>query len=191
MLKHLNNSFATAIIFGLFAGITRGNESGEIPVHTIVFCIFFILFRVKTYIEDYAHFKEAASGDGTDSRYFLAALFVAVATWCLWALSGYTVVSNEWASCLFMALSLLMSTLWLGIGLLRDGKPADNPQKERMWRRCYWILINVLLGIILSVHLLYLQEFSESKKVILMSLLVAIVIGDFCISWGKTKLTFE
>ena len=179
MLKHLNNTFSTAIIFALIWGLSKIEDKNAL---TIIFCVFYVFFRVKTYFDDHRYFKNLTN-EKAKNAHTIIGLFLAIISWCLWLLSGYLINEDEQRlSYTLLGFSIGVSTVWIIVDAIKAGA-----YKEQY----YWIATNIVYILILWIEQYFSSELSSMWKIILMALLLPILIFDFIKSWKDKPLEFD
>jgi hypothetical protein len=101
-------------------------------------------------LDDHKHFAEPQQ-DKSASRY--VGFLLAVVSWVFWGLAAYLVSSTVRSSEL-MAVSILVSTLWIAVHLIEIliDKERRNAEAFTSVMREKWVIVNVLYILLLIAH---------------------------------------
>ncbi len=176
MVKHINNSFLVVVISALLIGLSKFDPPSRISVFTLLFALFYLALRLKTYLDDFAFFKAAR----LDTPNFKVGFVLAIISWCVWALSGYMIYKSDSLISLFLlGISISVSTIWIIAEGLRQG--ASKEQYS-------WIIMNALYVTLLwSIHG-FRELLPEWTKLLLMICLLILLCLDFHLSKSFKKL---
>lgn len=106
MVRHTNNSFLAIIVTALLVGLTKFPDN-NIDICTLLFALFYVGLRLKTFMDDYAYFRDA----DYKSKNFKIGFCLAIISWLIWAFSGFLIYQTESLVSLFLlGLSLSVST---------------------------------------------------------------------------------
>lgn len=169
MVRHTNNSFLAIIITALLVGLTKFPDN-NIDICTLLFALFYVGLRLKTFMDDYAYFRDA----DYKSKNFKIGFCLAIISWLIWAFSGFLIYQTESLVSLFLlGLSLSVSTSWI----IADGLRAGATKEQY-----YWIIMNAAYVTVLWSIQGFRDDLQFWGKLALLILLMALLIIDFIIS---------
>ena len=191
----MNNAASFAIFGAVTAGLARLLNGADIVdysfiinnVDSIFLAFFIVSFRIKMHLDDYKYFKEF---DADRNRLKYVGLLLAVITWIMMALSGFT-IDHPHASSALLAVSFAISTIWIAVHLLEIASSRERRIAEKfiITLRNKWVIINSLYIITLLLYsagasvmvALYGKSFVISQWVFI-AIMIFIVIIDNLIS---------
>lgn len=174
----------SAIVAGLAKPLetTRASPLGYLLTHLpIVYLAFFIvIFRIKTLFDDHKHFAELYQ-DKNNFRY--VGFVLAVLSWMFWGLAAYLVAFTMRASEL-MALSILISTLWVAVHLLeiRFDRERRSTEVVTSILRERWVLVNVCYVILLVAHIGWFRPVIQPGATMPLLILLGLLFYDIVTS---------
>lgn len=120
---------------------------------SVFLIVFLIFYRLKMHFDDTEYFKHF---DEDLSKYKYLGLLAAVLIWFLLAFSGFLVRYPE-TSCQILALSFILSTIWIALHLIEISKERNQSIALKFVQnlRHKWIIVNMLY---ISLLELYAQE---------------------------------
>ena len=144
--QSINLAFFMAALLAPVVGLAKSKLNLENVSPTIwVFIAFYILLRIKTFLDDHGYFGSAESAN----PHFRLGFILAIFSWAVWCYSGYIVATQQGAF-FGLGVAIAISTLWIVIVAIRSGA-----YKEQY----YWLATNVIYIIILWIaYKLYAPE---------------------------------
>ena len=149
LFQAANGAATFLILSALVAGLAKrfdtviGSPVDYLLAHTEILYLglFIVVFRIKTLLDDHRHFAELRQ-DKSVFRYI--GFVLAIISWIFWALAAYLLTSSLRASEL-MAVSLLISTLWIAVHVIEILIDKDRRENELLTSvvREKWVLVNV------------------------------------------------
>lgn len=115
----MNNGFLFLSLGALFIGFTKINDPdllGSVP-----FIFFFVLFRVKMWLDDAVYFSETQR----QSWWFDLGVILAIFAWSSWAIAGYTIFDQSKSSG-YLISSIFLLTLWILTAAAHRGKFSEH-----------------------------------------------------------------
>jgi hypothetical protein len=130
------------------------------PVTLWLFVSFFILFRLKMFLDDHKYFGSTK----TKNVHFKIGFMVGFLSWLFWALGAWSVQSLRDAY-FFVGVAILIATLWIIVVAVR----------KRPYREQYiWLATNTLFVLILWIS--YRRNITDADWVTWTALSIAIVL---------------
>ena len=158
LFQAANGAATFLILSAIVAGLAKhfdsvpGSPTDDLLAHpeVLYLAIFMIVFRIKTLLDDHKHFAEPQQ-DKSAARY--VGFLLAVVSWVFWGLAAYLLPSTVRSSEL-MAVSILVSTLWIAVHLIEIliDKERRNAEALTSVMREKWVIVNVLYILLLIAH---------------------------------------
>lgn len=190
-----NGAATFLILSAIVAGLAKHIDSAALgPVEyllahkeVIYLAMFLVVFRIKTLLDDHKHFAESHQ-DKSPFRYI--GFVLAVVSWLFWGLAGYLVSSTSRASEL-MAISVLISTLWVAVHVIEILLDKERRNKEALTSimREKWVVINVLYMLLLVAHVGWFRPVIPSGAKIPLLLLLLLLLFDVVTSRSFRDVT--
>ncbi|HEY2113678.1 MAG TPA: hypothetical protein VGJ51_01205 [Candidatus Angelobacter sp.] len=114
--QNVNNGLFFGAIAALIAGLGRVSVHDQPPA-VWLFTTFFVLFRLKMFLDDHRYFATAS----TDNSEFKIGFLLGIASWIFWAWSG-TQISQLSDACYLLGIGITIATLWVAVVALRQGQ---------------------------------------------------------------------
>ncbi|WP_201345761.1 hypothetical protein [Thiohalobacter sp. COW1] len=148
-----------------------------VPVTVWLFVAFYILLRLKTFLDDHHYFGTAEKR----SWHFKLGFIFAVVSWLAWALGGYMLgqLNNAYFA---LGVALTVSTIWIVADALRAG-----PYREQY----YWIATNAIYIILLWALYKRDQPVGDWVSWSILSVLIVLVLVDLILSRSFKHLEEE
>jgi small-conductance mechanosensitive channel len=183
------NGAATFLILGaLVAGLAKrfdtviGSPVDYLLAHLEIayLGLFIVVFRIKTLLDDQRHFAEPRQ-DKSAFRYI--GFVLAIISWIFWALAAYLLTSTLRAGEL-MAVSLLVSTLWIGVHAIEILVDKDRRENELLISlvREKWVLVNVGYMLCLVAYVGWLRPLIAPGTISPLLLLLGLLLFDLITS---------
>ena len=151
--------------------------SNKLPgTGVILFAIFFVLFRLKSYLDDNASFmkkeENVSNNKGKPSVWQKWSLTVSICSWLLYSISGFFIFTNPMRSYLFLGLSFIIFSIWIVVNFWWNKKEEENN---------HWVFLNANLAYMLVLTYIYFElEFGiPYLKWVYFGLLAPIIFLDF------------
>jgi hypothetical protein len=137
---NIYQSLNTTIFGGTLAALVAGlfKTSGEVtdqPLTLWLFIAFFVLLRMKIFLDDYKYFGTTE----TRNPHFKTGFLIGFISWMLGAIGGYAVF-NLRAAYLLVGAAIGTSTIWIVIVALRKGAYREQ---------YYWFATNTIFMLLL------------------------------------------
>ena len=132
----INKLFFILSIAALLIGFIRFGSFGIIDLSTMIFALFYFLFRIKTFLHDKHFFKTT---DPATPR-FQTVLFFEMLSWLLWILSGYFL--NDYGTRIsFALLSFAIAASTISMFML----PANKARNYRTTMNLIYFFIIMIV----------------------------------------------
>jgi len=115
--QNVNNGLFFGAIAALVAGLGRVSLHDQPPA-VWLFTAFFVLFRLKMFLDDHRYFADAP----TATSEFKIGFLLGIASWIFWAWSG-TQISQLSDACYLLGIGITIATVWVAVVALRQRKP--------------------------------------------------------------------
>lgn len=165
----VNAGLLVVAVSALLSGFTGLDYApDEIPATIWLFVGFYVLLRLKTFLDDHAYFGKAASGN----PHFRIGFVLAIISWLAWAVSGYMLADLQDAY-FVLGVALTISTLWIVIDALREGASREQ---------YYWLLTNALYILLLWMLYKRNQPSGDWVTIVILGSLIGLVAVDCFVS---------
>jgi len=164
LLQIINISLFVGSLLAVIIGLSSAKVSiNDISLSIWLFISFYILLRIKTFLDDHGYFATADIKHNHVKIGFIIGMF----SWLAWCYSGYIVMTQQDAF-FSLGVTLGISTLWIIVDAIRFGA-----YKEQY----YWLATNMIYIIILwSAYKLFSAESPSSTWGVWAALAIGIVV---------------
>ena len=139
----INLSFLGINISAVLIGVMRIETSAaQAPLEMWLFISMFVFLRFKFFLDDHEYFSKP----NQDHNHFAIGFVLAIASWLLWAISGYHVPDLE-SAYLLLGIALTISTFWIVVVGLRDGAYKN----QYLWFGCNAVYV-IVLWMLYALH---------------------------------------
>lgn len=180
---------------GDICGDISDNFLSEIPnkLNHLLLALYIILFKIKTLIDDHAHFGEQVQEDlGIYRRIGFA---LAIVSWIFLAV-GAGLINSPTKSAMMIVLSLLVSTSWIVVHLFELKAQKKKKKSDEKFTidtiisllREKWVLFNMAYICCLVIYIGFLSPVIKPEGSLSLCVLLAIFIYDYLSSRQSIQL---
>lgn len=179
--RFINDTLFVSNFGSILVGVSKYDSTRGFPDFiTVVFALFFLLFRIKTYLDDNdSLIKTEIKLNPTGSEALLpnasqkTSLIISFISWIFYSISGFYVFINLINALFFLSISLIVFILWI---LINYKKLKDEPnQKNYLWFNIGYLLCIVPLLIQMEWYTINIP----CMEVVLILALLALVVVDY------------
>jgi len=188
LFQAANGAATFLILSALVAGLAKHFDKIEGSLGKYIWghrpllylALFIVLFRIKTFLDDHRHFAESYQ-DQTVFRYI--GFILAILSWVFWGLAAYLLPATSRAAEL-MAISILISTLWVGVHVIEILVDSERRSKEAVISvmREKWVLVNIGYVLCLVAYLGWFRPLVAEEEPGALLILLALLAFDILTS---------
>lgn len=186
--RFINDTLFVSNFGSILVSITRYGGEGFPHLSTILFALFFLLFRIKTYLDDNASlikteaelYKDIANPKPPNSAQKLS-LIVSFISWIFYSISGFFVFTHLLSAYFFLGISLLIFMIWILVRKKEKGEQDEAEKKEVSRQKMYfWFNLGYLICLIpLCIQLNWCIINTIYVDLALLFMLLVLVIEDY------------